>query len=115
VGVGLFSQVTSNRTRENGLRLHQHRFRLVVTKNFFTKRVVKPCNWLLSEMVESPSLKVFKRPIDVVLRDIVQWPLRSARLMVGLDDLKGLFQPKRFYGFILNAINAFQQCGISFS
>ena len=84
VGIGLFSQISSARTRGNGLRLHQGRFRLDVKKNFFSERVVRYWNRLPSKVADSPSLEMFKERLDVTLKEKGQWAWWQ-----GFDDWTG--------------------------
>lgn len=86
------SQVITNRTRVNSLKLPHRRFRLVIRKNFFTQRVTKHWNRLPRGVMRSLPPEALRKHVDVALKTWFSGGLCSVGLMAGLDDPKGLFQ-----------------------
>jgi len=70
-GEGLFTRVGSDRTRGNGCKLKEGRFRVDIRKKFFTMRVVKHWHRLPRAAVDVPSVEVFKARLDGALSKLV--------------------------------------------
>jgi len=76
--------VCSDRTRGNGSKLKEGRFRLGIRKKFFTMRVVRHWNRLPREAVAAPSLAGLKARLDGALSTLVWWKM-SLPMAGGLE------------------------------
>ena len=65
-GDGLFIREWNERTRDNGSKQKERRYRLDISKRYFTMRVVRQWNRLPSEAVDAPSLEVFSARLEGV-------------------------------------------------
>lgn len=75
----------------------KHKFRLDIRKNFFMMRAVKHWKRLLREVMQSPSLAVFKIRLNKALSSLVwshSWCCFEQE--VGLKTCWGPFQPEFF-------------------
>ena len=71
-GNQLFERIDNCRTRENGWKLREGRFRLDVRGKFFTMRVVRCWNSCPERLwMPCPSLEVFKGRLDGALGSLV--------------------------------------------
>ena len=70
-GDRLFSKVCCDRTRGNGFKLKEGRFRLDIRKKYFTVRIVRHWNRLPSVVIEVSSLETFKTSLHNALGNLI--------------------------------------------
>ena len=80
-GDRLFSRACCNRTRGNGFKLKEGRFRLDGRKTLFTLRVVKHWHRLPREVADAPSLETFQVRLAGALSNLID--LKMSLLMAG--------------------------------
>jgi len=70
-GEGHFTRAWSNRTRGNGFKLKEGKFRLDIRKKFVNMRVVRHWKRLSREVIYAPSPQLFKVRLDRALSNLV--------------------------------------------
>ncbi|GAB0193864.1 hypothetical protein GRJ2_001851700 [Grus japonensis] len=70
-GERLFIKACSDRTKSNDFKVTEGRFRLDIKKKFFMMRVMKHWKRLPREVVDAPSLEVFKVRLDGALSKLI--------------------------------------------
>ena len=71
-GDRLFSKACFERTRSNGFKLREGRFRLDIGKKFFTVKVVKHWHGLPRKVGDAPSLEPFQARLDGALSTLIR-------------------------------------------
>jgi len=97
-GDKFFSKAFCNRTRSNGFKLREGRFRLDVRKKCFTVRGVRHRTRLPRKVGDAPPLETFEIRLDRALSNLIKLKM-SLLTGGGLDQMtfKCPFQPKLFY------------------
>ena len=90
-------RVDSDRTRGNGFKLRQKRFRLDIRRKLFHTEGGDALNTLPKEAVDAPFLEAFKARLDVALGSLVWW-LAMLHIAGGWNWMVTvvLFNPGRF-------------------
>ena len=70
-GDRLFSRICCDRTRGNGFKLKEERFRLDIRKESLTVRAVRYWNRLPRDVVDALSLEIFKARLDQSLTNLI--------------------------------------------
>jgi len=66
-GGGLFARACCGRTKSSGFKLREGRFKLDIRKKFFSVWVVRHWSQLPREVLDAPSLELFKAKLDGAL------------------------------------------------
>ena len=67
----LFTRVCGDRTRGDGFKIKEGRFRLDIKKESFTVRAVRHWNRLPRDVVDAPSLETFKVRLGQALDNLI--------------------------------------------